>query len=126
VPPKEVSGLPEIFHIALQSDWEGALTAGTYRMSTLGRTLEQEGFIHCSERHQVAGVANAFYRGVDGLVLLVIDVEHIGPEVRYEALAGGTERFPHIHGPLNVDAVVAVHGFEPGRDGVFSPLSSDR
>jgi uncharacterized protein (DUF952 family) len=119
-------GLPEIFHIARQVDWEGALNLGTYRMSTLGRTVEQEGFIHCSERHQVAGVANAFYRGVDGLVLLVIDPDLIGPEVRYEAGGGSGERFPHIYGPLNVDAVIAVHRFEPGGDGGFSPLSSDR
>lgn len=118
--------MPEIFHIARQADWEAALTAGTYRQSTLGRTLEQEGFIHCSERQQVAGVANAFYRDVDGLVLLVIDMDRVGAEVRYEAVGGGTERFPHIYGPLNVDAVVAVHRFEPGRDGAFSPLSSER
>jgi len=118
--------LPEIFHIARQTDWEAAVDAGTYRESTLGRTLEQEGFIHCSERQQVAGVANAFYRAVDGLVLLVIDVDRVGAEVRYEALGGGTERFPHIYGPLNVDAVIAVRRFEAGRDGVFSPLSSER
>ena len=120
----EVQALPEIFHIARQTDWEAAVDAGTYRESTLGRTLEQEGFIHCSQRQQVAGVANAFYRDVDGLVLLVIDVDRVGAEVRYEAVGGGTEPFPHIYGPLNVDAVVAVHRFEPGRDGTFSPLSS--
>ena len=56
--------MPEIFHIARQTDWEAAVDAGTYRESTLGRTLEQEGFIHCSQRQQVAGVANAFYRDV--------------------------------------------------------------
>ena len=116
--------MPEIFHIARQADWEAAVNAGTYRESTLGRTLEQEGFIHCSQRQQVAGVANAFYRDVDGLVLLVIDVDRVGAEVRYEAVGDGTEPFPHIYGPLNVDAVVAVHRFEPGRDGTFSPLSS--
>jgi uncharacterized protein (DUF952 family) len=118
--------LPEIVHIARQADWDAALTSGTYRVSTLDRTLEQEGFIHCSQPDQVARVANAFYRGVDGLVLLIIEEDRIGPEVRYEAIGGGTERFPHIYGPLNVEAVVAVHRFEPGRDGVFSPLSSDR
>ena len=117
--------MPEIFHIARRADWEAALTEGTYRVSTLGRSLEQEGFIHCSERHQVAGVANAFYRGVAGLVLLVIDVDRIGPDIRYEALNGGTESFPHIYGPLNVDAVVAVRPLEPGKDGVFSLLSSE-
>jgi glutathione S-transferase len=115
--------LRQIFHIARQSDWQRSLTDGTYRVSTLGRSLEDEGFIHCSERHQVAGVANAFYRGVPGLVLLVIDADRVGPDVKDEALDGGAERFPHIYGPLNVDAVVVVEPLEPGEDGVFSPLS---
>jgi uncharacterized protein (DUF952 family) len=115
--------LRQIFHIARQSDWHRSLTDGTYRVSTIGRSLEDEGYIHCSERHQVARVANSFYRGVPGLVLLVIDADRVGPDVKYEALAGSTERFPHIYGPLNVDAVVAVESLDPGEDGVFSPLS---
>jgi uncharacterized protein (DUF952 family) len=116
-------GLPKIFHIAGEADWQAALTEGTYRTSTVGRSLEEEGFIHCSERHQVAGVANAFYRGRTDLFLLVIDTNRVAPEIRYEALDGGTERFPHIYGPLNVESVVAVEPLKPRQDGVFSPLS---
>lgn len=103
-----------IVHIARAQDWDGARACGYYRVSTLGRALEEVGFIHCSLPHQVRHVADAFYRGSAGLVLLVIDPDRVGPEIRYEAADGTGERFPHIYGPLNVDAVVAVEPFEAG------------
>jgi len=62
-----------IFHIAEASGWADAQASGQYRWSTLGRTLEDEGFIHCSYRDQVQAVANAFYAGRKDLLLLVID-----------------------------------------------------
>jgi uncharacterized protein (DUF952 family) len=43
-----------IFHIASRADWTAAKADGEYRISTLGRTLEDEGFIHCSTLAQVA------------------------------------------------------------------------
>jgi uncharacterized protein (DUF952 family) len=102
-----------IYHIAAAEDWERARSAGAYRMSTRGRTLDEEGFIHCSRASQVAAVASRFYRGVTGLVLLTIDERLVEPEVRYESVPGAGESFPHIYGPLNVDAVVGVEPFTP-------------
>lgn len=97
-----------IYHIASAADWERATSAGEYRISTRGRTLEEEGFIHCSRAGQVAAVADRFYRGVADLVLLTIDERLVKPEVRYESVPGAGESFPHVYGPLNVDAVVSV------------------
>ena len=42
-------------------------------MSTRGVTLEQEGYIHCSLRHQLRGVAEYLDGDADDLVVLVID-----------------------------------------------------
>jgi uncharacterized protein (DUF952 family) len=109
-----------IYHIATRGDWTRAQAAGEYTTSTRGRTLAQEGFIHASEAHQVAAVANVFYRGVPDLVVLVIDTARVRPEIRYERVADAPEPFPHIYGPLNADAVVASRRFEPGPDGRFS------
>src|SRR5205823_735745 len=95
-------------------DWERAMAAGEYRVSTLGRTLEEEGFIHCSRAGQVAGVAARFYRGRTDLVLLTIDPGRVGPAIRYDLVPGSDEPFPHVYGPLNVDAVVAAEPFEAG------------
>ena len=108
-----------IYHLTSLGDWERAREAGEYRVSTLGLTLEEVGFIHCSTASQVAGVANRFYRGLTGLVLLTIDQGRVRPEVRYEAVPDSDEVFPHVYGPLNVDAVVDVAPLEPGPDGAF-------
>jgi uncharacterized protein (DUF952 family) len=105
-----------IYHIASAEDWARARRAGEYRISTRGRTLEEEGFIHCSRAGQVAGVADRFYRGVPDLVLLTIDERLLKSEVRYESMPGADESFPHIYGPLDVEAVVSAEPFAPGGD----------
>lgn len=103
-----------ILHITTQSDWQRAVELGEYR----GDTLDTEGFIHCSAPRQILGVAEAYYSGRDGLLLLGIDPERVAAPVRWEAI-NVPEQFPHIYGPLNVDAVVSVWPFEPLPDGRF-------
>ena len=108
-----------VYHIAQRTTWEQAQMVGEYR----GDTLDTEGFIHCSTVQQVIPVANSYYAGQHGLVLLCIDESKLQVDLRYEAPAGpaeGSENlFPHIYGPLNLDAVTAVLDFEPGSDGSF-------
>jgi uncharacterized protein (DUF952 family) len=101
--------MAELLHITERSLWEAARATGTYEMSTRGRTLREEGFIHCSLRHQLPQVARLFYSDLDPgeLVVLVIDSERITSPVRYEPPAPGADEFPHIYGPLPVDAVIA-------------------
>jgi uncharacterized protein (DUF952 family) len=110
-----------IFHIADGAAWRDALAAGEYRCSTLGKTLEEVGFIHCSRREQVAGVANALYHGQSGLVLLTIDRAKVRAGVRDEDLVGAGDVCPHVYGPLNPDAVERVIAYAPGPDGRFAP-----
>lgn len=99
----------ELFHVALASDWAKAQQVGEYRVSTLGRTLDEVGFVHASYRGQVAGVLAAFYSGVrEPLLLLAIDPARLGCEVRAEEAVPGGERFPHIYGPIPVAAVTGV------------------
>jgi uncharacterized protein (DUF952 family) len=98
-----------IYHLALRRDWEAAQRAGDYRVSTLGRTLEEEGYLHASFGTQWSGVRAAFYAEVaEPLVLLEIDPDLVGAPVVVEAVADSDEAFPHIYGPLPVRAVVAV------------------
>jgi uncharacterized protein (DUF952 family) len=104
-----------ILHITGRAQWEQARAAGAYR----GDTLATEGFIHCSTPAQVLGPADALFRGRDDLVLLAIDPTKVGPEIRYEGLPGG-EQFPHVYGPLNLDAVTRVVPFPPRPDGTFA------
>jgi uncharacterized protein (DUF952 family) len=94
-----------IFHVTRADDWRAAQAHGTYRISTGDRTLEEEGFIHCSYAHQVAHVVRTYFGDVDQLLVLVIDPQRVNAEIREESV-GGDERFPHIYGPLNLSAVI--------------------
>ena len=109
-----------IYHIAAAADWERAVRDGKYTMSTRGRTLAEEGFIHAATAGQVALVANAFYRDVPDLLLLVIDTERVGQEIRYEHLPGQADPYPHIYGPLNPGAVVETRPLASGPGGEFA------
>lgn len=98
---------PRILHLADVAEWRAAGSDG-YRRSTRDQSLEEVGFIHCSYPDQVLASAERFYRDVDpsSLVLLVIDPSRLESPLVVEAASSG-EEFPHIHGPLNTDAVVA-------------------
>ena len=111
-----------IFHIARAVDWEQARRNGSYTVSTYGRTLEQEGFIHASRHEQVRGVFDAFYRDVpDRLVLLAIDTDLLTSPWQEEPV--GTDVFPHILGPLNTSAVIGVARLD--RNGEVEPFGLD-
>ncbi|GAA2997998.1 DUF952 domain-containing protein [Streptomyces fulvorobeus] len=99
-----------LLHLTEAPLWEAARDTGAYEMSTRGRTLGEEGFIHCSLPHQLPGVARALYGGGDhqDLVVLVIDTGRLTAPVRYEVAAPGGEEFPHVYGPIPVEAVVDV------------------
>lgn len=102
-----------IFHIARAADWDDAVRTGRYAMSTVDRTLADEGYIHASFGPQLNGVIDRHYGGVQGsLVLLSIDPDRLTSELRVEAPPGRDEGYPHVYGPLNVDAVVAVTPME--------------
>lgn len=97
-----------IFHIATESDWRRTLETGTYTTSTVGRTLEEEGYIHASRREQVQGVFDRYYRSLgERLVLLTIDPARLtDAEVVIEPV--GDDSYPHLYGPVNRSAVVDV------------------
>lgn len=113
--------MQRLFHIALKRDWERALTEGRYRVSTLGKRLEEEGFIHLSFAHQVKAVADANYRGRVDLLLLELDPERLSSPVQVEAVADSPERFPHLYGELAPDAVITARPLLAGPDGLFEP-----
>jgi 2-C-methyl-D-erythritol 4-phosphate cytidylyltransferase len=103
-----------IYHMALRNDWERAEACGEYR----GDTLESDGFIHCSTLQQVLPVANEWFHGRNGLLLLCIDPRKLQADLRFEA--SPDEEFPHIYGPVNMDAVKRVIDFSPDESGRFT------
>ena len=102
----------KIFHLALQSAWDDAQAAGVYRVSTLGLSLDDVGFIHCSQAQQVDGVHERFYGGVtEPVLLLTIDTDLLTAPWQLDEVPGQADPFPHVYGPVNLDAVTAVEPF---------------
>jgi uncharacterized protein (DUF952 family) len=93
-----------IYHITTQAEWSTATWVGVYTP----QSFAQEGFIHCSEVHQLQGVRDRFFQGQTGLCLLVIDPTRLSKPAVYENLEGGQELFPHVYEPLAIAAVVEV------------------
>ncbi|MET0928513.1 MAG: DUF952 domain-containing protein [Aeromicrobium sp.] len=111
-----------IYHLATAGSWQAAQAAGTYTVSTIGLELAEVGFIHCSQAEQVAGVHERFYADVtEPLVLLTIDTDRLSVPWQLDDVPGQASPFPHIYGPLSVDAVVTAEPFPVGdvaHDGV--------
>jgi glutathione S-transferase len=97
-----------LLHVATEADWAEALAGGCYARSTYGRSLAEVGFVHASASHaQLDGVLSSFYADVrEPLRLLVIDPRRLTSPWRMDAVPGATEPFPHVYGPVNLDAVV--------------------
>ncbi|HPH86318.1 MAG TPA: DUF952 domain-containing protein [Ferruginibacter sp.] len=91
-----------IYHVTSKTDWENALLLGRYEAAS----LQSEGFIHNSTAEQVAGVLDRYYRNEKDLLLLHIDEDKLTAPLRYELAPSVNEMFPHLFGPLNLDAVV--------------------
>jgi len=63
-----------------------------------------DGYIHLSARDQVVGTLEKHFAGQDDLILAMVDLAALGGAVRWEASRGGA-LFPHIYGPLPMNAV---------------------
>ena len=68
--------------------------------------LEEVGFIHASQARQVQPVLDAFYADLDEVVLLHIDTDRLTSPWQLDDVPGSDQPFPHIYGPLDIQAVV--------------------
>jgi uncharacterized protein (DUF952 family) len=122
-----------LYHITSREAWIDATRDGIYAAPSLA----SEGFIHCSTAAQVLPVARHFYRGETNLVLLVIDTHQLTSALKWEPTAGGPQpegleqgtAFPHVYGPIALEAVIQTLDFGPDTDGEFtmpSELAADK
>lgn len=93
-----------ILHIAEGRAWDAACVAGRpYEPAGLA----VEGFVHCSTPSQLVATAARYYPDPAGRVVLHLDPSRLTAEVRWEVATGG-ERFAHVYGPIDLDAVTRV------------------
>ena len=108
--------MAEIYHMVSAPDWETAHAGTTLEP----QSLAEEGFIHCTvgERNLLE-VAEAHYRQQPGdWLVLVLDPAKIAAELRWEVQPNALA-YPHIYGPLNLDAVIEVLPFPRDSYGRF-------
>lgn len=110
---------PHIYVLRVLEDYEEALATGTM----VDASLESEGFIHASPADQLTRVANKYYRGRGRVVCCVVDPTKLRAELKWEPAAGGL--YPHIYGPLNMDAVVRTVPLRVDPEGHFDIRPGD-
>jgi uncharacterized protein (DUF952 family) len=115
--------LPAVLvHICGAEEWQAARADGELRPDS----LPLSGFVHLSTPEQVHLPANRLYAGRTDLVLLRVDPARLSSPIRWEPgvpTDPDAMEFPHLYGPLPVEAVITVTPYQPCADGRFAPLS---
>jgi uncharacterized protein (DUF952 family) len=96
--------MPVIYHVTTAADWATAQQKGIYEHPS----LSAEGFIHCSQDHQVAGVLERYFAGQSNLIKLVIDTDKLTSKFVFDWSPTTQDTFPHVYGPVNCSAVTDV------------------
>jgi len=107
-----------ICHLTTKDAWVAAVWTDAYRDAS----LQTEGFIHASTPEQAVDTANRYYAARNDLVLVAVDTDRLQSELRWDHAASVGQEFPHIYGPLNLDAVTQALEFKPAPDGRFEAL----
>jgi uncharacterized protein (DUF952 family) len=111
--------MAEVYHLVLRSSW-GTNPTEDYQAASLAT----EGFIHCCYAAQVARSANRFHADAGDLLMLEIDPSRLTSPLRAEP-AGSGERFPHVYGPINRQAVVSAQALHSDPRGQWVFPGSD-
>ena len=91
-----------IYKIFRTQEWAALETQG----ETLGAPIDvQDGYVHFSTKDQVRETTAKHFKGEDGLFLLALDPESLGPELKWEPSRGGA-LFPHLYRALTTQDVL--------------------
>lgn len=98
-----------IYHLTTLQEWEDAQDKGIYEPPS----FQREGFIHCSTEEQLNEVIKKHFKQHENLVKLVIDPSRLISSLRYDDVEEQQQKFPHIYGPLNLEAVTQIVFLDP-------------
>ena len=102
-----------IFKIVGAEEWRAAEAAGVFVGSAVDRA---DGYIHFSTAAQAPETAAKWFAGRSDLMLAAVDADALGSALRWEPSRGGA-LFPHLYGPLPLDAVVWTRPLPLGEEG---------
>lgn len=90
-----------IYKICEQALWRAAEADGQFRGSPID---VRDGFIHFSTAAQLAETASKHFAQKSDLMLVAVDADVLGEELRWERSRGG-DLFPHLYAALPLGAV---------------------
>jgi len=102
-----------IYKISPATLWRKAEAAGVFSGAPIDLA---DGYIHFSTAEQAEETAAKHFAGQSDLLLITVDAARLGDALRHEPSRGGA-LFPHLYGPLPLDAVLRVEPLPLGPDG---------
>ena len=89
-----------IFKIVSRAEW--AAESGDYRGSAHD---QRDGFLHFSTAVQLPETLRRHYAGQDDLLLLAVESNALGSDLKWEYSPSRDEDFPHLYGCLSSHAI---------------------
>jgi uncharacterized protein (DUF952 family) len=93
-----------IYKILPRAEWEAACGKGLFEGSAIDL---KDGFIHFSAADQWADTLSRHFAGQADLVLVAVETDALGAQLRWEVSRGGA-LFPHLYGVLPTALAVTV------------------
>jgi uncharacterized protein (DUF952 family)/flavin reductase (DIM6/NTAB) family NADH-FMN oxidoreductase RutF len=95
----------KIIHLIEENKWLEIKDKPLY----FGDSLKESGFIHCCLPGQVDFVLRKWFPEREDILLLEIDSDLIDAPLAFENVEDSEEKFPHIYGPINRNAIKACY-----------------
>lgn len=106
-----------IYKILRRPEWDAFRTAG----ETAGAPIDlTDGYIHFSTAAQVAETAAKHFSSESDLVLVAVNADALGPDLKWEPSRGG-QLFPHLYRKLALRDVVWDKSLPLGASGHIFP-----
>ena len=103
-----------IYKIVSRALWAEAEASGTFTGAPVDLA---DGYIHFSSAAQVRDTARLHFAGQDDLLLVALDAETLGPDLRWEVSRRGA-LFPHLYGTFAPADAAWIEDLPLGPDGL--------
>ncbi len=93
-----------IYKICDRTLWDAAVEAGEFKGAEIDLT---DGYIHFSTAEQMRETAAKHFAGREGLVIIAVDADALGDEMKWEVSRGGA-LFPHLYRALKISEATSA------------------
>lgn len=104
-----------IYHIAEKDEWSACQDKTEY----VPKRYNKDRFVHCSDDCQIERIANSMFKTRAEIILLKIDPTKLNAQTIYESPQGTDEKFPHVYGTINKQAITKVSELKRNENNEF-------